>query len=135
MLNPLKSVDQHIMDDTDLAGPILFCLLFATFLLLVYSMLGVLIEGWEKSFWICIWLYLIGNDFPAFHFEFDVPGWCQFHSHGKRARILFVTSCVDQCHWSHPLTRVTTILYHTDSSGFIGYSLAAGNCSFHIANV
>ena len=36
MLNPLKSVDQHIMDDTDLAGPILFCLLFATFLLLVY---------------------------------------------------------------------------------------------------
>jgi hypothetical protein len=24
------------MDDTDLAGPILFCLLFATFLLLVY---------------------------------------------------------------------------------------------------
>jgi protein YIPF5/7 len=34
VLNPLKSVDQHIMDDTDLAGPILFCLLFATFLLL-----------------------------------------------------------------------------------------------------
>jgi protein YIPF5/7 len=35
VLNPLRSVDQHIMDDTDLAGPILFCLLFATFLLLV----------------------------------------------------------------------------------------------------
>jgi len=34
VLNPLKSMDQHIMDDTDLAGPILFCLLFATFLLL-----------------------------------------------------------------------------------------------------
>jgi protein YIPF5/7 len=35
VLNPIRSVDQHIMDDTDLAGPIIFCLLFATFLLLV----------------------------------------------------------------------------------------------------
>jgi len=38
VLNPLRSVDQHIMDDTDLAGPILFCLLFATFLLLVITL-------------------------------------------------------------------------------------------------
>jgi protein YIPF5/7 len=37
VLNPIRSVDQHIMDDTDLAGPILFCLMFATFLLLVVS--------------------------------------------------------------------------------------------------
>ncbi|KAF8469070.1 hypothetical protein BDZ91DRAFT_721660 [Kalaharituber pfeilii] len=34
VLNPLAAVDQNIMDDSDLAGPILFCLLFATFLLL-----------------------------------------------------------------------------------------------------
>jgi hypothetical protein len=34
VLNPLAKVDQHIMDDSDLAGPILFCLLFGTFLLL-----------------------------------------------------------------------------------------------------
>lgn len=34
VLNPLVQVDQHIMDDSDLAGPILFCLLFGTFLLL-----------------------------------------------------------------------------------------------------
>ncbi|CAN6634745.1 protein transport protein Yip1p [Trichomonascus vanleenenianus] len=34
VLNPFRSIDQHIMDDSDLAGPILFCLLFATFLLL-----------------------------------------------------------------------------------------------------
>jgi len=34
VLNPFKTVDQHIMDDTDLGGPIIFCLLFATFLLL-----------------------------------------------------------------------------------------------------
>ncbi|GAB7345731.1 hypothetical protein MBLNU457_4002t3 [Dothideomycetes sp. NU457] len=34
VLNPMARVDQHIMDDSDLAGPILFFLLFGTFLLL-----------------------------------------------------------------------------------------------------
>lgn len=34
MLNPLARIDQHIMDDSDLAGPVLFFLLFGTFLLL-----------------------------------------------------------------------------------------------------
>ncbi|TPX69232.1 hypothetical protein SpCBS45565_g02491 [Spizellomyces sp. 'palustris'] len=34
VLNPLRAVDKHIMDDTDLAGPILFVLLFGAFLLL-----------------------------------------------------------------------------------------------------
>ena len=33
VLNPLARIDQHIMDDSDLAGPIFFLLLFATFLL------------------------------------------------------------------------------------------------------
>lgn len=35
VLNPLGSIDQHIMDDADLAGPIIFCLLFGFFLLFV----------------------------------------------------------------------------------------------------
>lgn len=35
VLNPLARIDQHIMDDADLAGPLLFCGLFGTFLLLV----------------------------------------------------------------------------------------------------
>lgn len=34
VLNPLKAVDSHIMDDSDLAGPILFCLMLGTALLL-----------------------------------------------------------------------------------------------------
>ncbi|KAL8800274.1 MAG: hypothetical protein Q9182_005298 [Xanthomendoza sp. 2 TL-2023] len=33
VLNPLAPISQHIMDDSDLAGPILFFLLFGTFLL------------------------------------------------------------------------------------------------------
>jgi hypothetical protein len=35
VLNPLSRVDDHIMDDADLAGPLLFCFCFATFLLFV----------------------------------------------------------------------------------------------------
>lgn len=34
VLNPSATVDQNIMADSDLAGPIFFCLLFGTFLLL-----------------------------------------------------------------------------------------------------
>lgn len=33
VLNPLARIDQHIMDDSDLAGPVLFFFLFGTFLL------------------------------------------------------------------------------------------------------
>ncbi|KKA26144.1 hypothetical protein TD95_003644 [Thielaviopsis punctulata] len=33
VLNPFARIDQHLMDDSDLAGPILFFLLFGTFLL------------------------------------------------------------------------------------------------------
>lgn len=32
VLNPLARIDQHLMDDSDLAGPILFFFLFGTFL-------------------------------------------------------------------------------------------------------
>jgi hypothetical protein len=35
VLNPFRRVDERIMDDADLAGPILFCLSFAIFLLFV----------------------------------------------------------------------------------------------------
>ncbi|KAI5475776.1 Yip1 domain family, member 5 [Pseudohyphozyma bogoriensis] len=33
VLNPLSTVDAHIMDDADLAGPLVFCFVFATILL------------------------------------------------------------------------------------------------------
>lgn len=35
VLNPLKRVDEHIMDDADLAGPLVFCFAFALVLLFV----------------------------------------------------------------------------------------------------
>ncbi|KAH7376195.1 Yip1 domain-containing protein [Plectosphaerella cucumerina] len=33
VLNPFRRIDQHLMDDSDMAGPILFFVLFGTFLL------------------------------------------------------------------------------------------------------
>jgi len=35
VLNPLNPTDPNIMSDTDLAGPLVFCLLFGAMLLLV----------------------------------------------------------------------------------------------------
>jgi hypothetical protein len=35
VLNPFRRADEHIMDDADLAGPLIFCFCFATFLLFV----------------------------------------------------------------------------------------------------
>ena len=35
VLNPFRRVDEHIMDDADLYGPLIFCFCFATFLLFV----------------------------------------------------------------------------------------------------
>ena len=34
VLNPFARIDQHLMDDTDLAGPLLFCVAFGTSLML-----------------------------------------------------------------------------------------------------
>jgi hypothetical protein len=34
VLNPLREVDPHLMDDADLAGPLLYCVLFGVLLLL-----------------------------------------------------------------------------------------------------
>lgn len=35
VLNPFRRVNEHIVDDADLAGPLIFCFCFATFLLFV----------------------------------------------------------------------------------------------------
>lgn len=45
VLNPLKSIDEHIMDDADLAGPFFFCFCFALFLLFVSRSLASILSG------------------------------------------------------------------------------------------
>ena len=41
VLNPFRRVEEHIMDDADLAGPLIFCFCFATFLLFVRILLRI----------------------------------------------------------------------------------------------
>ncbi|GBB94618.1 hypothetical protein RclHR1_02390024 [Rhizophagus clarus] len=55
VLNPLKTVDKNIMDDTDLAGPLLFCLIFGISLLLTGKVhfgyiYGVALLGWVSIY-------------------------------------------------------------------------------------
>jgi hypothetical protein len=55
VLNPLKEVDRTIMNDTDLAGPLVFCFLFGGFLLLSGKVhfgyiYGVALVGWLSMY-------------------------------------------------------------------------------------
>jgi len=43
VLNPLRRIDEHIMDDADLAGPVMFYFSFAMFLLFVSLLFVILI--------------------------------------------------------------------------------------------
>ncbi|EGF80190.1 hypothetical protein BATDEDRAFT_11386 [Batrachochytrium dendrobatidis JAM81] len=55
VMNPFKQIDRNIMDDTDLAGPILFCFLFGGFLFLSGKahfgyIYGVATLGWLSMY-------------------------------------------------------------------------------------
>jgi len=110
VLNPLRSVDQHIMDDTDLAGPIIFCLLFATFLFLVRIPLSSEIlsnvKERKKPFRICIWLHFIRNNIFTFHIKLDVTYGDQLSSDCERVGILSTATCSYKCSWRWSLVRV-----------------------------
>lgn len=68
VLNPLQQVDEHIMDDADLAGPLLFFFLFGMLLLLVSDFSTVLPADlqnpivWKTTVWVYLWFRLTGVD-------------------------------------------------------------------------
>ncbi|KAF9166212.1 hypothetical protein DFQ27_008690 [Actinomortierella ambigua] len=112
VLNPLRPIDKHIMDDTDLAGPLLFCLLFGGFLLLSGKhhfgyIYGVAVVG-------CTVLYLIlnlmspqGVDIPR---TASVLGYCMLP--------LVMLSCV------------STLVSLNDRQGYILSILAIVWCTY-----
>lgn len=64
VLNPLGRADEHIMDDADLYGPLIFCFCFATCLLFVGLLSVKLSYGlaanhhssvWKASFRLYLW--------------------------------------------------------------------------------
>lgn len=59
VFNPLKATDSHIMDDTDLAGPLLFCLAFGGFLLLHGKVQFGYIYGFSALG--CVVMYIVLN--------------------------------------------------------------------------
>ncbi|CAH1758582.1 686_t:CDS:2 [Entrophospora sp. SA101] len=58
VLNPLKTIDKHIMDDTDLAGPLIYCLIFGVSLLLTGKAHFGYIYGVALLGWLSIYLIL-----------------------------------------------------------------------------
>ena len=58
VLNPFRSVSTNIMDDTDLIGPLLFCLLFGATLLLTGKVQFGYIYGLAMLGWMSIWAIL-----------------------------------------------------------------------------
>lgn len=55
VLNPVQQIDRVVMEDTDLAGPLLFCLLFGMSLLLAGKVqfgyiYGVALMGWASIY-------------------------------------------------------------------------------------
>ncbi|KAI8906779.1 hypothetical protein EDD86DRAFT_240261, partial [Gorgonomyces haynaldii] len=55
VLNPFKKLDSHILDDADLAGPLVFCMLFGGSLLLANKahfeyIYGVALIGWMSMY-------------------------------------------------------------------------------------
>lgn len=55
VLSPFRTIDKHIMEDTDLVGPLLFCLLFGISLLLSGKVHFGYIYGVALMGWIGIW--------------------------------------------------------------------------------
>ncbi|CAJ0635822.1 6319_t:CDS:2 [Entrophospora sp. SA101] len=58
VLNPLKTIDKHLMDDTDLAGPLIYCLIFGVSLLLTGKAHFGYIYGVALLGWLSIYLIL-----------------------------------------------------------------------------
>ena len=70
VLNPLRNVDEHIMDDADLAGPLIFCFCFGTFLLFVSILLfGASLAVYDENVAL-LWLHQSGK--PQFGYIYGL---------------------------------------------------------------
>lgn len=58
VLNPFRKLDKHIMDDSDIAGPLLFCFLFGVSMLFGGKIQFGLIYGVAILGWLSIYLLL-----------------------------------------------------------------------------
>ena len=78
VLLPIRTLDEHIMDDADLAGPLFFLLTFGTFLLMTGKVHFGYIYGFGVSG--CIAMYLVLNLLSAK--EIDMWRVCSILGYG-----------------------------------------------------
>jgi len=78
VLNPVRAVDPHIMDDADLAGPLLFCVAYAFFLLFSGKVHFGYIYGVAVLGCICMYtvLNLMSEQGPDVWRTTSVLGYC-----------------------------------------------------------
>jgi len=78
VLNPIKKIDSHLMDDTDLAGPVVFCILMGFFLLLTGKVQFGYIFGVGCIGCISIWtvMNLMSKNGIDFARSVSVLGYC-----------------------------------------------------------
>nr|CAG8490611.1 13303_t:CDS:2 [Entrophospora candida] len=121
VLNPFKTVNKHIMDDADLFGPLLFCLIFGVSLLLTGKVhfgyiYGVALLGWAS-------IYLILNSMS----ESSVDGYCIASVLGYCLLPLVLLSCIAiSIIWStySSSTIFVTVLQMKEQHLLIAYPIA-----------
>ncbi|KAF2196454.1 Yip1-domain-containing protein [Delitschia confertaspora ATCC 74209] len=133
VLNPFGRIDQHIMDDSDLAGPVLFFLIFGTSLLLSGKLHFGYIYGLALlgSISLHVVLSLMSPPLSAQ----DVASQSQDHGHGSHfsSSLTFPRSAsvLGYCLLPLVLTSLIGILIPMDSVfGYLITSLAIIWCSY-----
>ncbi|RPA82354.1 Yip1-domain-containing protein [Ascobolus immersus RN42] len=107
VLNPLSSVDQHIMDDADLGGPIIFVLLFGTFLLLSGKIHFGYIYG----------VALLGT--ISLHFLFNLMS-----TPGHSLSYIRSASVLGYCLLPLVITSLVGVVLRANMNGMIGYLIS-----------
>jgi hypothetical protein len=113
VLNPLRRVDERIMDDADLAGPLLFFFCFGVLLLLVSllprhigdaSHLASIVR--EASVWIHIWLWIARLHLDIHITEPHVRKWHRCIPRSICVRLLLIANGWCRCNQRSCYTRV-----------------------------
>lgn len=136
VLNPLRRVDDRIMDDADLAGPLLFFFCFGVLLLLV-SLLCHFNDAshlvsivWEASVWIHLRLWIAWFHLHIHVTKPHVGKWYRCIPRSICARLLLIAN--GRC-WGHQrgrYSRVRHLPFYSRSSssprysGILGYVLS-----------
>ena len=108
VLNPFRRVDERIMDDADLAGPLIFCFCFATFLLFVRvplphgasSPLTTCIV-WQTTVRVYLWARAIRLHQPLLPSKPYVRAGYRRLPRALRARVLFAAHGWRRCAQCH----------------------------------